>query len=87
MGDRNFKEIRKQLRNVVREILPEVLGTEAVSVINKRIDTRLDGISGHMSKTLQDIDQRSRDVQAFVIRHIGTGAVRPAAESSEGQSK
>lgn len=78
MSDRNFKEIRKQLRNVVREILPEVMASEAVSMIDRKVDSRLEGIQIQVRNTLQEIDQRSKDVQSFVIRQLASAGIAPS---------
>jgi hypothetical protein len=88
MSDKNFKAIRKQLRNVVQEIMPLVLGNELVQEVKKsleaRIDARLEAVSKHIYETLTQIDERSKDIQTFLIRnatHTPAFAEAPAAEA------
>lgn len=68
----NPKNIRKQVRNVAEALMSEALATELREVIRKEmmlhIDKRLDAISAHLKSTLDAIDQRQRDVQAYTIR-------------------
>lgn len=66
------KLIRKQLRNVVQEALPETLSQELVAAIQKQLaaqlDQRLSAIAKHIQSTLDQLDQRSKDMQAYMIR-------------------
>lgn len=68
----DIKTLRKQLRNVVQEILPEILTAELVATIRKdqivQIDARLNALAKQIQQTLDTIDQRSKDVQAYNIR-------------------
>lgn len=72
MSDKNFKAFRKQLRNIVQEILPlalnEELTAEMYTRISAEVNARMDRIEAHTKKTLEDMDQRAKDVQAYVIR-------------------
>jgi len=72
------KLIRKQLRNVVQEALPETLSQELVAAIQKQLaaqlDQRLSAIAKHIQSTLDQLDQRSKDMQAYMIRQ----SARPA---------
>lgn len=73
MSDKNVKELRKQLRIIVQEILPEVLTNELVATLSKQVtaklEQRLDGISAHLIQAIKTIDDRSKDVQAYIIRN------------------
>ena len=68
MNSKQVKDIRKQLRNVVQEMLPGVTSQEMYVQLSKVINERLDQISKHINSTLETIDQRSKDVQTYVIR-------------------
>lgn len=66
------KQVRNQVRNVARELLPDILEQELTGAIRKEVlahvDKRLNEIAAHMKHVLDTIDQRSKDSQAYVIR-------------------
>lgn len=66
------KDLRKQLRNVVQEILPELLKKELSDAILtellKHMNTRMDIIAANAQKSLADMDKKTKDVLSYVIR-------------------
>lgn len=56
------KDIRKQVRNVTQEILSDVLNNELVTAMEVRIMT-------YVKKRLDAIDERQKDIQAYMIRN------------------
>lgn len=54
-----MKNLRKQLRNVVKEELPAILKSELFQEISKDVGARL-----------AQIDARSKDVSEFMLRNI-----------------
>ena len=85
MSDRNFKEIRKQLRTVVRELLPEVLKSEVVTAsmadIKTQTDERLNRIADHIQSTLESMDKRQSDIQSYILRNTTHVPVAPSENS------
>lgn len=67
------KDIRKQVRNVTKEVLSDVLTQELMASIRKELtaqmDQRLNAIAKHIQSTLDQLDQRSKDMQAYMIRN------------------
>ena len=57
----NAKVIRGQLRQIAKEILPEILTNELVEFIRNELRQEL------LIK-LNAIDERSKDIQAYMIR-------------------
>jgi len=80
----NIKALRGQVRQIVKELLPEVLHAEAVNRLNKdltnKVDNRLEGITKLVKTTLDQLDQRSKDMQSYVVRNVG---VPTAPEQTE----
>lgn len=79
------KDIRKQIRNVMQEVAPEILSQELMKALEARIlkhvDSRLDLISDHIKATLNAIDSRTKDVQSMVVRQsAGVTVVKPGLE-------
>lgn len=81
MSDKNIKLIRKQIHNVVQGLLPTVLSAELVSAIHKsvaeQVEQRLNVIATHMKTTLEKIDERSKEIQAYTIRNTTAPTVTP----------
>lgn len=72
MSDKNAKALRKTIRNVVQELLPEILNAEMVDAIKSKISQelglRMDVIAKDAQKTLAGIDERQKDFQNFLLR-------------------
>lgn len=68
------KDIRKQVRNVVQEILPELLQSEVFKELydqlEKKMIKQLEDIKVEIRQTLALIDQRSKDVQSFIMNQV-----------------
>lgn len=81
MSDKNFKAIRKQIRNVVKEFLPDVLSTEYTASIHKRLSEeltqRMDVIANGARETLKNIDERQKDFQNYVVKEISKHSALP----------
>lgn len=79
----NPKELRKSLRNVVQDLLPDLLKSELGAAIHKSVSgivqARLDVMMKEIQNTLQTIDQRSKDVQSYLVR--STLQPAPAAQT------
>lgn len=74
MSDKNLKDIRKQIRNVVQELLPALLQTEVFQSLYSNLQAQnriqLEGIEKNIKDTLKDMNDRSKDVQSFIMREI-----------------
>lgn len=68
MGDRQVKELRKQLRNVVEEILPEVLKSSTVDAIMDEVGKRMRGIEDHVKQIMGEMNERNKDTNGYLIR-------------------
>jgi hypothetical protein len=55
------KDLRKQLRNVVQEVLPELLQSELVKAVEQKLRKE-------MNDRLNLIDKRQKDIQGYVVR-------------------
>jgi len=91
------KLIRKQLRNVVQEHMPEVMSSELYNAvykkINDQVDARLHALEAHVKQALTAIDSRAKDVQSLIVREMlavkaqaPVEAALPQVEDSNGKS-
>jgi len=66
------KIIRGQLRQITKEIMPELLSQELKSEVYKRIreemTTRINAIEENVKATLDQLDQRSKDTLDYLVR-------------------
>lgn len=78
------KLIRKQVRNVVQEILGEVLSAELKSALyadlDKKVMNKVEAIAKHIKSALDQIDERSKNTQDYVLRQ---GTMIPSQKLSE----
>jgi hypothetical protein len=83
MSDKQYKLIRKQLRNVVQDELQYLLHEETFKNLYKDLvkhtDKRLDDITKTVKDVLDNMDKRSQDIQSYVVRNTGV----PTAPKTE----
>lgn len=65
-----LKEVRKQLRNIVKENLDQILSKELVINLKTEITAQIDVISNYTKATLEKIDKRNQDLNAYVVRQL-----------------
>lgn len=93
MSDKNIKALRKSVRNIVQELLPEILSAELADAIKSKLSQelglRMDVIAKDAQKTLSAIDERQKDFQNFLLRQAVeaaapiAGAPAPEALTNE----
>ena len=75
MSEKNTKLIRKQIKNVVVSLLPEVFNAETTKAMEKvlvlRMDSRLSELTNKIESALKTMDERSKDIQQYVVRNTG----------------
>jgi hypothetical protein len=76
MSERNFKTIRKQLRNVVQELIPTLLQNELVAAVDKRltelVKSRLDKVAEYVETQMKEVQDRQKDIQTYVVQNVKT---------------
>lgn len=61
MSQGNLKDLRKQLRNVAKELLPEILESELFLKVELKLRKEL-------MLRLEQLDKRQADIQSYIIR-------------------
>ncbi len=88
---KDVKLIRGQLRQVVKEILPEmlkeVLGDALFKAHAEDINTKLKKIEENVRETLTLVDKRSKDSLSYLIRQTTENAVQtlPVEETANSE--
>lgn len=64
------KELRKSLRNVVNELLPEMLTQAQFEELSRRIDAKIKKIEDDTKAVMTEMNKRHRDVMGYLTRQI-----------------
>lgn len=70
MNGKNVKELRSQIRNIVKELLPEVLASEAIKAIDKAIALKIKDIEKQVKDTMSEINSRHKDTMGYLVRQV-----------------
>ncbi len=68
MGSK-IKELRGQVRQIVKELLPEVLNQEQFKALEKTILDRLDVLEKQTKDVLSEMNQRHKDTMGYLVRN------------------
>lgn len=69
MGN-NAKELRGQLRQITKEVLPELMRHELYEKVRQEMKTEIEAIRKDVTAVLKAMDDRSKDTQSFVMREV-----------------
>jgi hypothetical protein len=90
MGDGNIKLIRKQIRNVCHEMLNDEIFKTIEEKVLVEIGKRMQGIEEHVKKIMQEMNDRNKDTNGYLVRQAtlmqqqGNAAqAQPEAETQE----
>jgi ABC-type transporter Mla subunit MlaD len=70
------KQARGQLRQIAKELLPEVLAGELFIKLQEEQNARLSALVAEVQQNLKAIDQRQRDMQNMIVREL-TSSIKP----------
>lgn len=68
----NIKVLRGQVRQVVKEILPEVMNNEQFDVLRKQIDERISKLEKEVKDMMSEMNARHKDVMSYLVRNVST---------------
>jgi len=75
MSDKNFKAIRKQIRQICLEYLPTIIEVEIQNVLFKNLEDKMNAklveIVKNIKDTLDKVDENSKNLQSYIIRQTG----------------
>lgn len=75
------KELRKSLRNVVQEILPELLTKELESALYKTLEARVKKLEDDVKAELKVMQERHKSTMDYLVRQVSQPASAPAPKS------
>jgi hypothetical protein len=88
---KDVKLIRGQIRQIVKELLPELLTQELTTAIYKQLagelGAKLEVVSNDIKRQLNAMDERSKDVQSFIMREMLSNIqTKPVEQPQEAQA-
>lgn len=91
MNGKQVKLLRSQIRNVVQELFPQILTeeltTKAFSAVSQATNERLTKIEGHIKGVLESMENRSKEVQGFIMREAAAQLAKPQAATQEASAE
>lgn len=64
------KLVRGQLRQLVLEILPEVLSQEMIKSLTKANEDKIRELEKHVKATLKEISENHKDTMGYLVRQV-----------------
>ena len=71
----SVKQTRGQLRQIVKEMMPELLATELYTKLQAAQLEALETITKNVSETLKIMQQRQLDMQSYIMREVSAGQI------------
>lgn len=76
MSDGNVKQLRKQLRTIVGEMLPAVLTEELIKAVaqslSEELKRRMDALESTVLKNTKEMNERQKDALSYLVRQVST---------------
>lgn len=67
---KEIKAIRGQLRQITKDLLPEVMAGELFVKLQEEQRARLTELARMVNERLDQIESRSKDVQSYIMREV-----------------
>lgn len=67
-----LKEVRKQLRNIVKENLAEVMTKELFLSVKSDLVKQVDAIQAYTKSSLEQIDERNKNFHSYITRQLSS---------------
>lgn len=81
MSEKNIKLLRGQVRQVIKENLNEEAFRAMEARLTKTLNEKLSELSLKVKESIDVMDQRSKDVQAYVTRNVAVPTAPADVES------
>ena len=65
---KEIKQIRGQVRQIVKEILPDTLTQEHYLVLKQHVDERINQIEKFVKEKLTEMNERHKDTMGYLVR-------------------
>ena len=76
---KTIKQVRGQLRQLTKEILPDLMSSELFSNLEKQIEQRLKLIETKVLEAVSGMETRQKDLQNYIMREVARGVLDKAA--------
>lgn len=72
MSDKSIKDLRKQLRSIVSEMLTEVFVKAQSDAIKDAVNSDIKRIEADVKKTMHEMNERHKDAMGYLVRSVST---------------
>lgn len=83
MSAKQTKDLRKQIKRVVEDLLPMVVHGEIYRDLQRQIQKDLEVITKEARETLAQLDKRSQAVQDYIVRQVQLAQTTEPKASTE----
>ncbi len=66
------KELRKSLRNVVQELLPNLILQELEKALYKNLEYKIKLMDEHVRQELHAMTERQKDTLSYLVRQVSS---------------
>jgi len=78
------KLLRSQMRQIVKELFPEIVSSELYAKIEKQNKEQLEFLFNLVKGTLSRVEERQKDLQSLIMREVANASkVMPSEDKKE----
>lgn len=81
---KELKAIRGQLRQIAKEMMPEVLASELLLKLQEEQKARLNELAKMVVDRLNEMDDRQKAVQSYIMREAANATTPQFSQADEG---
>ncbi len=67
-----IKQIRGQLRQIAKELLPELLHEQQYAALKAHVDARISEVEKFVKQTMTEMNERHKDTMGYLVRQSST---------------
>jgi hypothetical protein len=68
MDSRTAKQLRGQMRQIIQEMLPNLLTHEVLKAIKESNDVMVKSLEKHVKETMKEMQERQKDTLGYLVR-------------------
>lgn len=89
MNGKELKALRGQIRQIVKELLPEVLKSELMPIMRNELKAEINNtmkrIQGQVEESLAGLDKKVSDGVSYLVRHTGELPMKIKLDDKDGK--
>jgi len=77
MSEKNTKAVRKEVRELVKEMLPGAIHAEHHEALMAVINKRLTALEAKVKETLDKLEEDHKNTMSYLVRNLTSGNTGP----------